>query len=53
MGPELTPRSQFVVKDVTGTFASGKTLTTHEGTVKGFDYSTQILDAEIRRCGSY
>ena len=37
IAPELTPRSHFVVKDVTGTFASGNTLTTHEGTVKGFD----------------
>jgi len=42
--PDLDPRAHFVVKDVTGTFASGNTLTTHEGTVKGWDSSTQILD---------
>ncbi|SVB19211.1 uncharacterized protein METZ01_LOCUS172065, partial [marine metagenome] len=42
--PDLTPRAHFVVKDVTGTFASGNTLTTHEGTVKGWDSSTQVLD---------
>ena len=47
IAPDLTPRSHFLVKDVTGTFASGNTLTTHEGTVKGFDSSTQILDAEF------
>ena len=43
--PDLDPRAHFVVKDVTGTFASGNTLTTHEGTVKGWDSSTQVLDA--------
>lgn len=43
--PDLTPRAHFVVKNVTGTFASGNTLTTHEGTVKGWDSSTQVLDA--------
>ena len=47
IAPDLTPRSHFVVKDISGTFASGNTLTTHEGTVKGFDSSTQILDVEF------
>ena len=47
IAPDLTPRSHFIVKDLTGTFASGNTLTTHEGTVKGFDSSTQILDVEF------
>ena len=42
--PDLTPRAHFIVKDVTGTFASGNTLTTHEGTVKGWNSSTQVLD---------
>ena len=45
--PDLTPRAHFVVKDVTGTFASGNTLTTHEGTVKGWDSTTNVLDAEF------
>ena len=45
--PNIFSRAHFVVKDVTGTFASGNTLTTHEGTVKGWDSSTQILDAEF------
>ena len=42
--PDLTARAHFVVKDVTGTFAAGNTLTTHEGTVRGWDSSTQVLD---------
>ncbi len=42
--PEMTPRAHFVVKDVTGTFTNGNTLTTHTGTVKGFDSSTGVLD---------
>ena len=45
--PNIFSRAHFVVKDVTGTFASGNTLTTHDGTVKGWDSSTQILDAEF------
>ena len=44
--PDLTPRAHFVVKNVTGTFASGNTLTTHGGTVRGWDSSTQVLDVE-------
>ena len=47
IAPDLTPRSHFLVKDITGTFASSNTLTSHEGTVKGFDSSTQILDVEF------
>ena len=43
--PEMTPQKlHFVVKDVTGTFTSGNTLTTHVGTVKGFDSDTGVLD---------
>jgi len=42
--PDLSVRAHFVVKDVTGTFASGNSLTTHTGTVKGWDANTQILD---------
>ena len=36
--------SHFVLKDVTGTFANANTLTTHTGTVKGFNSSTNVLD---------
>ena len=42
--PEMTPQAHFVIKDVTGTFTSGNTLTTHVGTVKGFDSDTGVLD---------
>ena len=42
--PEPTFRAHFVLKDVTGTFANAATLTTHTGTVKGFDSDTQVLD---------
>ena len=34
----------FVLKDVSGTFANGNTLTSHTGTVKGFDSNTKVLD---------
>jgi len=42
--PDLAARAHFVVKDVTGTFATNSTLTTHTGTVKGWNSTTQILD---------
>ena len=42
--PEMTPQAHFVLKDVTGTFASSNTLTTHTGTVKGWDSTKNILD---------
>ena len=42
--PEMTPQAHFVLKDVTGTFTSGNTLTTHVGTVKGFNSDTGVLD---------
>ena len=42
--PDLEVRAHFVVKDVTGTFAVNSPLTTHTGTVKGWDSTTQILD---------
>ena len=32
------------MKDVSGTFADGNTLTTHVGTVKGWDSTKNILD---------
>ena len=42
--PDLNLRAHFVLKDVTGTFAAENTLTTHTGTVKGFDSNTNVLD---------
>ena len=45
--PDIVPRAHFIVKDVTGTFVAGNTLTTHEGTVKGWDSSTNVLDLEF------
>ena len=42
--PEMTPQAHFVLKDVSGTFTSGNTLTSHVGTVKGFDSDTGVLD---------
>jgi len=41
--PEVTFQAHFVLKDVTGTFASGNTLTTHTGTVKNWNANTQVL----------
>ena len=32
------------MKDVSGTFSDGNTLTTHVGTVKGFNSNTNVLD---------
>ena len=42
--PDATFRNHFVLKDVTGTFANGNTLTSLTGTVKGFDADTKVLD---------
>ena len=41
--PDTTFQAHFIVKDVTGTFAAGNTLTTHTGTVKGWNSDTQLL----------
>ena len=41
--PDATFQAHFVLKDITGTFAAGNTLTTHTGTVKGWDSGTQVL----------
>ena len=59
--PELTARAHFVLKDVTGTFENGNTLTSHVGTVKGFDSTTNVLDTtfenvvrvEIEQTGTF
>ena len=43
--PVIEPRAHFVLKDVSGTFALGNTLTTngHTGTVQSFDTGTKLL----------
>ena len=41
--PDATFQAHFVLKDITGTFTAGNTLTTHTGTVKGWDSGTQVL----------
>ena len=41
--PDATFKANFIVKDPTGTFASGNTLTTHTGTVSSYDSDTQVL----------
>ena len=41
--PDVTFKLNFIVKDPSGTFASGNTLTTHTGTVSGYDSDTQVL----------
>ena len=42
--PNITLQAHFILKDVTGTFAVNNTLTTHVGTVQGYDSTTQQLD---------
>ena len=41
--PDMTFRANFTLKDVSGTFTDGNTLTTHTGTVKGWDSTNNIL----------
>ena len=41
--PDMTFRANFTLKDVSGTFAAKNTLTTHTGTVKGWDSTNNIL----------
>ena len=45
--PALTFRANLVLKDVSGTFVVGNTLTTHTGTVKAWDSSTQVLETTL------
>lgn len=46
--PELDFRAHFVLKDVSGTFATNNTLTTHSGTVKSWNADTQVLETTFR-----
>ena len=45
--PDITARANFVVKDVTGTFVTGESLTTHTGIVQNYDSSIQVLETTI------
>jgi len=45
--PTTNPNSHFVLKDVSGTFVASNTLTTHSGTVKSFDSSSQHLEVDF------
>ena len=41
--PDMSFRANFTLKDVSGTFTAGNTLTTHTGTVKAWDSTNNIL----------
>ena len=45
--PILEPRANFVIKDITGSFGVGAALTSHTGTVRSFDSTTQVLEVSI------
>ena len=45
--PTAEARANFIIKDITGTFAVGDTLTSHTGTVRSYDSSTQLLEVSI------
>ena len=45
--PEVQFRANFVLKDVSGTFTAANTLTTHTGTVKDFNSTTNVLETTI------
>ena len=40
-------RANFVVKDISGTFNVGDSLTSHSGTVRAFESGTQVLEVSI------
>ena len=41
--PDATFKANFVVKDPTGTFTNGAALTSHTGTISGYNSDTQVL----------
>ena len=45
--PKLDLRSNFVIKDITGTFDVGVALTSHTGTVRSYDSTTQVLEVSL------
>ena len=40
-------RAHFILKDVTGSFVAGETLTSHTGEVKAWNPTTQQLDITL------
>ena len=45
--PPTTFRANFVLKDVSGTFAVGESLTSHVGVVKSYNTDTQVLQTTL------
>ena len=45
--PDITPRANFVLKDVSGTFVVGEALTTHTGIVQSYNSERQLLETTI------
>jgi hypothetical protein len=45
--PSLEPRANFVIKDITGTFVVGAALTSHTGTVRSYDSTTQVVEVSL------
>jgi hypothetical protein len=45
--PTSEARANFIIKDITGVFAVGDTLTSHTGSVRSYDSSTQLLEVSI------
>ena len=45
--PEVTFRANFLLKDVSGTFETKNSLTTHTGTVRGYNATTQVLEVSF------
>ena len=45
--PPASVAANFILKDITGSFSSGDDLTSHVGTISGWDSSRQILTTTI------
>ena len=45
--PTSEARANFIIKDITGIFAVGDTLTSHTGSVRSYDSTTQLLEVSI------
>jgi len=45
--PTSEARANFIIKDITGIFAVGDTLTSHTGTIRSYDSTTQLLEVSI------
>ena len=45
--PTSEARASFIIKDITGVFAVGDTLTSHTGFIRSYDSTTQVLEVSI------